>query len=89
MNNARIPDSNWQLLFEAALTEHNPLLVAERFQTAKDAIMDRIEDSFETASLSERRLLVAALNTVVELERSPSPNNLHESQLVQQFGHAA
>ena len=31
--------------------------------------MDRIEDSFDTASSQESRLLLAALNTISELQR--------------------
>jgi hypothetical protein len=52
-------------------------------QDAKDAIMDRIEDSFATGSVSDSRLLLAALNTITDLRR--------ESKIVpaQNFGHAA
>ncbi len=35
-----------------------------RIQTARDAIVDKIEDSFDTASSSDRLLLLAALNTI-------------------------
>jgi hypothetical protein len=55
---------DWKQLFEAALAEEDPHLFPERLQTAKDAIVDEIEDSFGTASSSDRLLLLAALNTV-------------------------
>jgi hypothetical protein len=81
--------SDWQQLFEAALLEPDPLVVAERFRTAKDAIMDRIEDSFDSASLSERRMLLSALNTIGELERLSRPDDLRQSLLFKTVGHAA
>lgn len=42
-------------------------VLPRRLRNAKHAIMDRIEDSFDTASMAERTLLLAALNTVSEL----------------------
>ena len=81
--------SDWQQLFEAALMESDPLVVNQRFQSARDAIMDRIEDCFETASLSERRLLLSALNTVSELERLSKPNELRRPSTARTLGHAA
>ncbi len=89
MNYASIPDANWQRLFAAAVRERDPLLVADRFRTAKDAILDYIEDSFETASLSERRVLLAALNTISELEQSSRPSDLRLPFVVPGVGHAA
>lgn len=86
---ASIPDANWQGLFAAALREQDPLLVADRFRSAKDAIMDYIEDSFDSASLSERRMLLAALNTISEMERSSMPGDLRMSSVVRRVGHAA
>lgn len=76
LNEAANALNDWQQLFEAALLESDPLLVAERFKNAKDAIMDRIEDCFDSASLSERRLLLSALNTISELETVSKPDNL-------------
>lgn len=57
-------DEDWKQLFEAALVEKDLELVHERLQNAKDAIVYKMEDSFETASSSERLLLLAALNTI-------------------------
>jgi hypothetical protein len=56
--------SNWEQLFECALLERDPGVRRRRLQSAKNAIMDRIEDSFDTASGKEGRLLLAALNTI-------------------------
>jgi len=89
MSNSPIPDTNWQRLFAAAVREQDPRLVAERFRSAKDAIMDHIEDSFDTASLSERRILLAALNMITELERSSRPGELRLSSAVPGVGHVA
>ena len=88
MNNAKRPEADWQQLFESALQEHEPVMAAERFQNAKDAIMDRIEDCFDTASQSERRLLLAALNTIGELERSAADPSARPSAS-RTLGHVA
>ena len=64
---SRIPAdavNDWKQLLEAALGEQDPGLFPERLQTAKDAIVDEIEGSFETASSSDRLSLLAALNTI-------------------------
>ena len=63
------PTDVWRPLFEAALLENDPMALPFRLREAKDAVMDRIEDSFDTASLSERRLLIATLDAICELER--------------------
>jgi hypothetical protein len=89
MHYASIPDANWQELFAVALREQDPRLVADRFRSAKDAIMDHIEESFDSASLSERRMLLAALNTITEMERSLMPGDLRLSSVVRRVGHAA
>jgi len=79
--------SDWQQLFEAALLEPDPVASAECFQSAKDAIMDRIEDLFDSTSMSERRLLLSALNTIHELERLSKPEQ--GAAISRQLGHAA
>jgi len=61
---------DWKLLFEAALLEENPDLFALRLQMARDAIVGEIEGSFDTASSTDRRLLLAALNTISGLYES-------------------
>lgn len=81
--------TDWQRLFEAALLEPDPIAGFHRFQDAKDAIMDRIEDGFDTASLSERRLLLSALNTIGELERLSMPDDLRRPSSGRTVGHAA
>jgi hypothetical protein len=59
----------WRPLFEAALMESDHSVLPRRLQVAKDAVMDHIEDTFDTASVSERRILLAALHTISELQR--------------------
>lgn len=56
--------NDWKQLFEAALGEQDPGLFPERLESAKDALVDEIEYSFETASSSDRLSLLAALNTI-------------------------
>jgi hypothetical protein len=61
----------------------------KRLQDAKDAIMDRIEDSFDTGSVSDSRLLLAALNTITDLRRESKIDDLRQRLPAQTFGHAA
>jgi hypothetical protein len=81
--------SNWEKLFECALLEHDQVVREQRLQNAKDAIMDRIEDSFDTAPGQESRLLLAALDTISELQRVVKKDDLHRPGLTQTFGHPA
>jgi hypothetical protein len=59
----------WRKAFEAALLERDHAVLPRRLRDAKNAVMDRIEDSLDSASLHERKLLLATLNTISELER--------------------
>jgi len=80
----------WRPLFEAALMESDHSVLPRRLQVAKDAVMDHIEDTFDTASLSERRLLLAALHTISELQRlSGSNESRAQTAAAPSFGHAA
>jgi len=56
-------------LSETAILETDPDNLSQRIQDAQDAIMDEIEDSFQTASSSERQALINAMNGVRELRR--------------------
>jgi hypothetical protein len=85
---ASSPDK-WKRLFEAALLERDPVVLERRLQVAKDAILDHIEDSFRTASLSERRLLLASLNTISELRRLAKVDESRQPLLAQTLSHAA
>jgi len=80
----------WRPLFEAALMESDHSVLPRRLQVAKDAVMDEIEDTFDTASPSERRLLLAALHTISELQRlSGSSGPSARIAPAPAFGHAA
>ncbi len=81
--------SNWEKLFECALLERDPVAREQRLQNAKDAIMDRIEDSFDNASGQENRLLLAALNTISDLQRVATNDDLRRPGPAQTFGHPA
>jgi hypothetical protein len=89
MKNRKILEANWQRLFEAALLEHDPCRLAERFQSARDAIIDRFDHSLDSTSLSERRLLLAALETIGEVERLSPPRTLLRPPVAPNIGHAA
>jgi hypothetical protein len=60
---------SWRCLVEAAIFETNPSNLSRRIQDAQDAVMDHIEDSFETASQSERQSMINAINSLRELRR--------------------
>jgi hypothetical protein len=60
---------DWRLLVEAAILESNPDDLSRRIQDAQDAIMDHIEDSFQTATQSERQSMINAMNSLRELRR--------------------
>ena len=58
----------WKQLVESVLLA-NPETLPQRLQEAQDAIMDEIEDSFHSASLTERQALINAMNSLRELRR--------------------
>jgi hypothetical protein len=80
---------SWRQLFERALFERDPAVLPRRLQDAKNAILDRIEDSLRSASASERRLLMTALNTIGELQRLANVDDLQQASVAETFGHAA
>ena len=65
----RNPEQNWRHMVEAAIFETNADNLSQRIREAQDAIMDEIEDSFETASQSERQSMINAINSLRELRR--------------------
>jgi hypothetical protein len=79
----------WEQRFEAALLERDPGVLERRLQSAKEAIVDRIEASFDTGSFSECRLLIAALNTITELQWVPAIDDLRRPLPAHTLGHAA
>jgi hypothetical protein len=79
----------WEQLFEAALLEDNPAVIPQRLRDAKDAIMDHIEDSFDTSSLSERQSLLAALNVLGELQRLSGAGDLQRPVSLRSAGYSA
>ncbi|MBS1851487.1 MAG: hypothetical protein JST79_11280 [Acidobacteria bacterium] len=81
--------SNWDQLFECALVEHDPVAREHLLQNANDAIMDRIEDCLDTVSGRESRMMLAALNTISELQRVVKADDLHHPGPAQSFGHPA
>jgi hypothetical protein len=86
---ALTPTRRWRHLFEAALAEQDNSLLPRRLKDAKDAAMDRIEDSVDSASISERKLLLAALSTISELQRLAKVDELPPTRAAHAFGHGA
>ncbi|HWX76167.1 MAG TPA: hypothetical protein VNY32_01755 [Candidatus Acidoferrales bacterium] len=65
----RNPEQNWRHMVEAAIFETNADNLSQRIREAQDAIMDEIEDSFDTASQSERQSMINAMNSLRQLRR--------------------
>lgn len=72
----------WMQLFEATILQPDVVQLAHRLKATKDAIVDRIAYSEEDASQTERRLLLAALRTISELERLCNPDYLRSYRTV-------
>ncbi len=81
--------ARWRRLFEAALLERDPKALPSRLHDAKHAVMDRVEESFKTASVAERRLLLAVLNTISELQRLSEFEELPRADVAQALDQAA
>jgi hypothetical protein len=76
-------------LSDCALQERDPAVPEQRLQNAKNAIMDRIEDSLDIASGQEGGLLLAELNTISELQRVEKNDDLRRPGPARTFGHPA
>ena len=66
-------------LVEAAIFERNPSDLFRRIEDAQDAIMDYIEDSFESASPAERAMEQAHVMEIRALPPRASPTALRNS----------
>jgi hypothetical protein len=84
------PEGNtWKELFEAALIESDCGILPDKLKNAKNAILDRIEDCFDSVSLSERRMLLAALHAITELQRLSRVDEFPRLNLSRGLGNAA
>jgi len=68
---------NWKYLVEAVIFETNPNHLSRRIQEAQDAVMDYIEDFFETANQAERQWMINAMNSLRELQRMVPSTRSH------------
>jgi hypothetical protein len=66
---ATCPPPTWKELVEAAIFEPDPNNLSQRIHDAQNAIMDEIEDTFQTASPGYRQALINAMNAVREIGR--------------------
>lgn len=89
LSKSSLSHHDWRKAFEAALLERDHAVLAHRLRDAKNAVMDRIEDSLDSASLSERKVLLAALNTISELQRLAQVDELPLAETTQVFRDAA
>jgi hypothetical protein len=69
LNSPPIATQNWRHLVEAAIFETDPDSLSQRIQEAQDAVMDDIEESFQTSSQIERQAMINAMNSLLALRR--------------------
>jgi hypothetical protein len=75
-------ERSWKELVEAEVFETDALNLSQRIQDAQNAVMDEIENSFQTACPTERQSLINTMNTVRELRRgSQNPGWKSEEKL--------
>jgi hypothetical protein len=75
------PKLPWKELVEVAIFEADQHTLSQRIHDAQDAIMDEIEDTFQTASSSERQALMNAMNALRKIRRrSESPGCTSEEE---------
>jgi hypothetical protein len=60
---------SWRHLVEAAIFETDANSLSQRIQDAQDAVMDDIEESFQTANQVERQAMINAMNSLLALRR--------------------
>ena len=63
-----MPDPNWQSLYNAALSEADPLKLGGRIEVARRAIRDRISQLAEFENVREREQLERALHALFTLQ---------------------
>jgi len=80
---------NWQDLVEAAIFETDSENLPGRLQDAQNAVMDEIEDSFHTASSTERQSLINAMNSLRELRRVSEKPGWNDDEKIRKFIQAA
>jgi hypothetical protein len=60
-------DSDWEPLYEAALLETDRSKLPERISVARNAILDRIEQTLRNPSPAEHRVMNDALRNLRQL----------------------
>jgi hypothetical protein len=61
------PESDWEPLYEAALLETDRSKLPERISVARNAILDRIEQTLRNPSPAEHRVMNDALRNLRRL----------------------
>ena len=79
----------WRDLVEAAIFETESENACRRIQDAQDAVMDEIEDTFQTACASERQTLINAMNALRELRRVSENSGSNSNEKIRKLTQAA
>jgi signal transduction histidine kinase len=66
-------NSDWKQLYEAALLETDSSRLRERINVAREAILDRIEESLKQPIASERHAMTEALRHLRRLAEMAAP----------------
>jgi hypothetical protein len=81
MSNIDAPLSpDWRQLCQAALFETNPVKLVERIAHARNAVLDRIEDSYSNPRTGDEAALRDALATLDSLRRITERQNGYQSK---------
>ena len=75
-----LPGPDWRQLCQAALFETNPAKLLERIAHARNAVFDRIEDSYSKPLNGEQAALRDALATLNSLRRITERQNGYQSK---------
>jgi hypothetical protein len=67
------PNSDWKPLYEAALQETDESKLSERISIARNAILDRIEESLSNPSPAEHQVMNEALRNLRRLAGLVTP----------------
>ena len=81
MSNKNDAHPEWQQLCQTALLELDPTKLLERIATARDAILDRVEEGHTKSPNDEQLALRDALATLDSLRRITERQNGYQSKV--------
>ena len=80
MSNKHPAHSEWRQLCQIALLEFDPVKTLERIVETRNAVLDRIEDSFTKSHHDEQVVLREALSTLDALRKTTERQNGYQAK---------